>query len=83
MSLWGGIRTNAVSLIILFNLRQFLNYVGICDLVRIMYDKDTGRSRGFGFVHFSKDVDARSAKDAMDGKVSRSWLLLYTWKCFS
>ncbi|KAJ9686505.1 hypothetical protein PVL29_015416 [Vitis rotundifolia] len=36
--------------------------------VRIMYDKDSGRSRGFGFVYFSKEVDARSAKDAMDGK---------------
>ncbi|RVW97443.1 Glycine-rich RNA-binding protein 4, mitochondrial [Vitis vinifera] len=47
---------------------NFLNYVGICDLVRIMYDKDSGRSRGFGFVYFSKEVDARSAKDAMDGK---------------
>ncbi|CAM8993937.1 unnamed protein product [Rhodiola kirilowii] len=36
--------------------------------VRIMYDKDTGRSRGFGFVNFSKENDAKSAKDAMDGK---------------
>ncbi|XP_022759881.1 33 kDa ribonucleoprotein, chloroplastic isoform X2 [Durio zibethinus] len=36
--------------------------------VRIMYDKDTGRSRGFGFVHFSKEDEARCAKDAMDGK---------------
>ncbi|XP_047308723.1 glycine-rich RNA-binding protein 4, mitochondrial-like [Impatiens glandulifera] len=36
--------------------------------VRIMYDKETGRSRGFGFVKFSKGGDARSAKDAMDGK---------------
>ncbi|KAI3928553.1 hypothetical protein MKW98_024154, partial [Papaver atlanticum] len=36
--------------------------------VRIIYDKDSGRSRGFGFVHFSTDNDARSAKDSMDGK---------------
>ncbi|XP_030928954.1 glycine-rich RNA-binding protein 4, mitochondrial-like isoform X2 [Quercus lobata] len=36
--------------------------------VNILYDKDTGRSRGFGFVNFSKEDDARCAKDAMDGK---------------
>ncbi|PKA60909.1 Glycine-rich RNA-binding protein 4, mitochondrial [Apostasia shenzhenica] len=36
--------------------------------VRIMYDKDTGRSRGFGFVSFSKEYEAKCAKDAMDGK---------------
>ncbi|KAL5656362.1 hypothetical protein ACJX0J_035681, partial [Zea mays] len=37
--------------------------------VRIMYDKNSGRSRGFGFVHFSNDNEAKCAKDAMDGKV--------------
>ncbi|CAL4953090.1 unnamed protein product [Urochloa decumbens] len=37
--------------------------------VRIMYDKNSGRSRGFGFVHFSNDHEAKCAKDAMDGKV--------------
>ncbi|KAF3448060.1 hypothetical protein FNV43_RR09644 [Rhamnella rubrinervis] len=36
--------------------------------VKILYDKDSGRSRGFGFVHFSKESDAECAKDAMDGK---------------
>ncbi|KAK1269784.1 hypothetical protein QJS04_geneDACA005335 [Acorus gramineus] len=37
-------------------------------VVRIMYDKNSGRSRGFGFVSFSGTDEARSAKDAMDGK---------------
>lgn len=46
-------------------------YGGIWSLsdVRIMYDKNSGRSRGFGFVHFSNDHEAKCAKDAMDGKV--------------
>ncbi|KAF7032258.1 hypothetical protein CFC21_043453 [Triticum aestivum] len=37
--------------------------------VRIMYDKNSGRSRGFGFVQFSNNYEAKCAKDAMDGKV--------------
>ncbi|KAK7277361.1 hypothetical protein RIF29_18512 [Crotalaria pallida] len=35
---------------------------------RIVYDKDSGRSRGFGFVIFSNEDSAKCAKDAMDGK---------------
>ena len=50
-------------------------------IVRIMYDKDTGRSRGFGFVYFSNGDEAGSAKDAMDGKVSKELILACNFGC--
>ncbi|GAB2217740.1 hypothetical protein Droror1_Dr00000949 [Drosera rotundifolia] len=50
------------------NLVDAFSSFGDITEVRIMYDKDTGRSRGFGFVYFSEDDSASHAKDAMDGK---------------
>jgi len=35
---------------------------------RIMYDRDYGRSRGVGFIHFSNESSAEDAKNGMDGK---------------
>ncbi|CAN6479185.1 unnamed protein product [Victoria cruziana] len=50
------------------SLRDAFSSFGDVTEVRVIYDRDSGRSRGFGFVYFSNDEDAKSAKDAMDGK---------------
>ncbi|KAK2388548.1 hypothetical protein P8452_26510 [Trifolium repens] len=50
------------------SLKDAFSSFGYVTEVRIVYDKDSGRARGFGFVIFSNEDDAKSAKDAMDGK---------------
>ena len=36
--------------------------------VTIMADRETGRSRGFGFVEMASEEDAKQAIEAMDGQ---------------
>jgi RNA recognition motif-containing protein len=48
---------------------------------RVITDRETGRSRGFGFVNFAEEEAAKAAVTGMDGQVSRnliSALLLYS-----
>jgi len=36
--------------------------------VKIVEDRETGRSRGFGFVEMANDEEAKKAIEALDGK---------------
>jgi RNA recognition motif-containing protein len=42
---------------------------------RVITDRETGRSRGFGFVNYSDSDAAKEAISAMDGKVGRTFPL--------
>lgn len=52
-------------------------YASICS-ARVIMDRETGRSRGFGFVTYTTTEEASAAITAMDGVVSSylGWLLL-------
>ncbi|GAV58980.1 RRM_1 domain-containing protein [Cephalotus follicularis] len=45
----------------------FANFGEVTE-ARVITDRETGRSRGFGFVNFSNDESASSALSAMDGQ---------------
>ena len=49
-------------------LRDFFSQVGEIESVRIIRDRETGRSRGFGFVEMKSDDAARQAIEQLDGK---------------
>ncbi len=49
------------------DLRQLFEPYGTVDTIRIMTDRDTGRSRGFGFVEMPDSGAAQSAIDALNG----------------
>lgn len=48
-------------------------------LVDVIRDKETGRSRGFGFVKYDNVEDAKDAMTAMNGKVCTP-LFLTRWE---
>jgi RNA recognition motif-containing protein len=48
-------------------LRQLFEQYGQVDRVAIMTDRDTGRSRGFGFVEMTNTEDGEKAIAALNG----------------
>jgi cold-inducible RNA-binding protein len=50
------------------DLRRAFEAHGQVDSVSIITDRDTGRSKGFGFVEMSNDTEARAAMEGLDGK---------------
>jgi len=49
-------------------LRQAFESFGEIEFARLITDRETGRSRGFGFVTFKEREDALNAIAEMDGK---------------
>ena len=49
-------------------LREMFEQHGPTVSVRVITDRETGRSRGFGFVEFESDDNAEAALQALDGK---------------
>jgi RNA recognition motif-containing protein len=49
------------------DLRQLFEQYGQVDRVSIMTDRDTGRSRGFGFVEMTNAEDGEKAIAALNG----------------
>ena len=48
-------------------LRQAFEAFGTVTDAKVITDRESGRSRGFGFVSFEDDEAAKQAREAMDG----------------
>jgi RNA recognition motif-containing protein len=50
------------------DLAQFFAQVGTVVSAKVVIDRDTNRSKGFGFVEMSSDDEAKAAIEQLDGK---------------
>lgn len=50
------------------DLAQFFASVGTVVSAKVVIDRDTNRSKGFGFVEMSSDAEAKKAIEQLDGK---------------
>jgi len=51
------------------SLRRLFEAYGAVSSARVITDRMTGRSRGFGFVEMPNDSEAQAAIEALDGSV--------------
>lgn len=49
-------------------LQTFFAQAGAVESVRIIIDRDTGRSKGFGFVEMASDEEAKKAIESLNGQ---------------
>lgn len=49
-------------------LREFFSSVGTVVSATVIMDRETNRSKGFGFVEMSSDDEAKAAIDQLNGK---------------
>ena len=47
-------------------LREAFEAFGAVDSARVIHDRETGRSRGFGFVEMPNQEEAQAALDGME-----------------
>ncbi|HKX94503.1 MAG TPA: RNA-binding protein, partial [Methylibium sp.] len=50
------------------DLQQAFGQFGTVSSAKVMMDRDTGRSKGFGFVEMGSDAEAQSAIEGMNGQ---------------
>ncbi|HYD76606.1 RNA-binding protein [Ramlibacter sp.] len=50
------------------DLEQAFGQYGAVQSAKVMMERDTGRSKGFGFVEMSSDAEAQSAIQGMNGQ---------------
>ncbi|MBL0729048.1 RNA-binding protein [Piscinibacter sp. HJYY11] len=50
------------------DLQQAFSQFGTVSSAKVMMDRDTGRSKGFGFVEMGSDAEAQSAINGMNGQ---------------
>ena len=49
-------------------IRDLFSRYGTPESVRLITDRETGRAKGFGFVEFANDDEARTAMSALNGQ---------------
>ena len=49
------------------DIRQLFDPFGMVERVNVITDRETGRSRGFGFVRMPNEDEARDAIEGLDG----------------